>query len=563
MRSEPCGFQSVICLQILAALYLYSLPFAAQTHSASSTGISSLQKAEDAPGRISGHIYRADTGQPLFDAVVSLIPQGTMGGRFPEARTGADGNFDFSVVAPGDYTVEASAEDFVSGSYDKKFGSEMRPYVIAISSGQRVDGIVIRLDPAGSISGTVYDETGKPADNVMVLAIRPRFEPGGREDVSGGDGRTVDDDGDFLIAGLRPGSYLVRAGGPFSVRMGEGYRYRETYYPGTDLLENAQLVQVIAGRDTGGIRISVKTETTYKIIGTISDPHSSGHRRYEIEVSEPDSVRVPICCNPASASSGQSFTTGGIPRGDYIVSVAAIEAAQTTSGWTVIGRGYARISVRDGDAHVNVEVGDGGEVRGKVSIEGRSGSIPRSSLLLRKADGSNTNLFSELIDADGEVDMRDIPPGAYRFAVALSPEVAYLKEVHCSGSDHTYDPLEIDLNDVVTDCEFILGSDAGSIRGNVLFEDRSTPGMVVVLIPEKPELRQLEGYVQSVRTGPGGQFQMTGVIPGRYFVFASPLSEDQAYYAPGFVDEKGLSAQRLTILPRDHQIILVHPSTLN
>ena len=142
------------------------------------------------------------------------------------------------------------------------------------------------------------------------MAIRPRFEPGGREDVSGGDGRGTEDDGSFHIAGLRPGTYLVRAGGPASY-MADGMRYRETYYPGTDVLKNAQTVQVTAGQDSGGIRISVRAEKTFKIFGKIVDPLSSSHRSYEVQVSDATDVRAPVCCNIARASSEEIIHNGG------------------------------------------------------------------------------------------------------------------------------------------------------------------------------------------------------------------------------------------------------------
>ena len=533
MRSGSRALRSVLFFQVVLVVRLFSLSATAQIRPVAQV-ISSEQKPLEPPGEVAGHVYGADTGESLFDAIVVLFPEGPFVGRLPEARTGADGGFNFTAVAPGNYTVEANADEFLSRAYDGADGSGTRPRVISINPGQRVEGIDIRLNPAGTISGTVYDENGMPAHDVMVLAIQPRFDPGGREDVSGGDGRTVDDDGNFHISRLRPGSYLVRAGGPSGL-MAEGFRYRATYYPGTDLVENAQAVQVIARQDTGGIRISVKTENTYKIRGTILDPQANGHRHYEIAVSDPDNARVPICCNPGRASIEKSFTTGGLPSGDYVVSVSAIEQAQTPGGWTIEGRGYAHVSLRDTDSHVNISLGNGGEIRGKISIEGLHGSIPTPRVALVRTDGPRVSDSSGLIDHNGEFDIRDISPGAYRFSVPTSWNAAYLNEARCLGIDHTIDPLEIDLNEVVTDCELIIRADPGAIRGQVLIGDRPGAGMVVVLAPEESELRQLEGYTQTAQSGPGGQFQMSGVIPGKYLVFVTPPLVDESYYAPEFI----------------------------
>jgi hypothetical protein len=549
MESKPRVPWSVFSILIVLS---FCFPAGGQVLPPLPNGVSSQRESAGAPGEISGHVYRADTGQPLFDADVVLYSGVPIAGRLPETRTAADGSFEFSAVAPGSYTIEAHANEFLSNAYGQD-GPETRAKVISLGSGQRVEGVEIRLALAGSISGTVYDENGKPVHGIMVLAVQPRFVPGGGEQVWGGDGESTDIDGSFRINRLRPASYLVRAGG-LAARMKDGFRYPETYYPGTDLLKNAQSVQVVAGRDTGSILISVRSGQTHKIAGTITDAEPSPQRRYEIAVTEFGGIQPGTCCSPSADTSEKSFSTGDLLPGEYLVTVTAISPEQRDDRWSISSRGYARVSVSDSDAHVNVVIGNGGQIRGKVSVEGQPGAISTPRVVLVRADGLQRGP-STATDPNGEFVIRDVPPGAYRFFVPAVPNSAYLKAAQCSGRDHTIDPLEINLGEVVTDCELTMQTDPGALRGQVLVGDQPATAMAVVLVPERPELRQLEGYAQTAKTGSSGQFQMSGVIPGNYLVFATPPLVGEAYYAPEFLDENRSNAQRLSILPHEQKVI--------
>src|ERR1700730_5384787 len=84
-----------------------------QTQAASPQDNSSQQVPNEFHTRISGHVYRADTGEPLSDAVVLLEPQEALFHRaFPQVRAEHDGSFVFSQVPPGDYNIDANAFGF-------------------------------------------------------------------------------------------------------------------------------------------------------------------------------------------------------------------------------------------------------------------------------------------------------------------------------------------------------------------------------------------------------------------------------------------------------------------
>jgi hypothetical protein len=163
------------------------------------------------------------------------------------------------------------------------------------------------------------------------------------------------------------------------------------------------------------------------------------------------------------------------------------------------------------------------------------------------------------IGQNGEFDIRDIPPGLYAFQIPVLREVAYQKRVQCSGVDYTVRPVELDVGTVLNDCEITLSRDQGAIRGQVLDAGNPMSGMLVLLIPESLELRQLEGYTQMAQTGANGQFQMSAIIPGNYFLFAVTPSDDQSYYALDFAERNRSDAQRVSVKARETQVINPEP----
>jgi hypothetical protein len=107
-------------------------------------------------------------------------------------RSGADGAYGFSGLADGKYSVNAEAAGFVKGSY--------RFTLPGVPQTQR--SIDLRLQEAGSISGTVFDQKNHPVQNAYVSVV-----------CEGANGAVValalptpitDDEGNFRASGFRP-----------------------------------------------------------------------------------------------------------------------------------------------------------------------------------------------------------------------------------------------------------------------------------------------------------------------------------------------------------------------
>jgi hypothetical protein len=107
----------------------------------------------------------------------------------------------------------------------------------------------------------------------------------------------------------------------------------------------------------------------------------------------------------------------------------------------------------------------------------------------------------------------------------------------------------------------MLAADTATISGKVQKSSRKIVGGVVVLIPESRGARQTERYTLRAETGASGQFQIWGVIPGNYFLFAVPPSDDQSYYALDFAERIRRNAKRVSIGPREARVFNLTAST--
>jgi hypothetical protein len=164
------------------------------------------QTVGQAHAQISGHVYRADTGEPISEANVTLEPiDAPLRQRWPMAPTGLDGSFAIA-IAPGRYFAHAGALNFLGRTYSESRQQPSRATLISLTAGQKIENIDFRLDPAGAISGTVYDDDNKPIEGVVVTAIRREYFAGGRRPTRGND-RGTDEFGHFRISGLPPGTY--------------------------------------------------------------------------------------------------------------------------------------------------------------------------------------------------------------------------------------------------------------------------------------------------------------------------------------------------------------------
>ncbi len=123
------------------------------------------------------HAWRLDaSGQVLDD-----VPH--------EVVTGADGRFRFLEVADGPVRITASAPGHASLTRPVEAGARM--------------GVELRLEPAATLAGTVYDARGAPAVDAEVILVGSGVWPPERQRTDGA--------GRYRFVGVPPGLYELHA----------------------------------------------------------------------------------------------------------------------------------------------------------------------------------------------------------------------------------------------------------------------------------------------------------------------------------------------------------------
>ena len=564
-----------------------------------------------APSSIEGVVLKHGTTEPLANAVVQLnleisddrsqqVERDSLPDIAPEnlfhrkVLTDSNGRFLFEDVTPGAYRLISTYEagGYVPTEYGQRYPTgEGIPFEIV--AGQKMAGIQLAMSPTGAISGRVYDRDGEPVGKAQVLALRPIYKNGHRS-LTIVQSVVSDDRGDYRLYWLAPGLYFVAAkpdAAEFPMNMGMANSvntpmlhiapptrfgtyelgmspvvhkrklkngdiveemYVPVYFPGTVDMSAATAVSVTGGATASGINIStgVGLIAPKHIRGRVLDP--AGRPVSGAAISAMPRASDPYFAIPhARSESDGSFELTGVASGSYQIFASIAGEARTMNG-------YSEANVADRDVQLApIPMTTGFRFSGRFVIDGNvqpgnSGSVsfPRLGSVVRDPDVGG--LFFGIPDfnptpaADGSFTVDSIPPGDYRVLLRQMPSDGYIKSMRMGSADVLNDGLHIS-NNPGAPLEIVIGVNAGRISGSVV----DTRGAVlsnrtVVLVPDV-RFRQRNDLYHVVATNNAGSFQMQGIAPGDYKLFAWEIVEPGAWQDPEFIQKFENLGQRIRI----------------
>jgi hypothetical protein len=198
--------------------------------------------------------------------------------------------------------------------------------------------------------------------------------------------------------------------------------------------------------------------------------------------------------------------------------------------------------------NVLVTVMPGVDLAGRFVIEGRprTGPAPQMDLLrvTLQSDSEAVGLpmglgrgvsFAPPPDADGTFRLDGVGLGEYRVSVRALPPDSYVKSIRMGNADVLGDGLRLTGPVGNNRLEVVIGLDAGKVDG-VAVNDRQEPQInrTVVLVPERA-LRQRIDLYRNVLTDTAGRFQVIGIPPGDYLLFAFDAIEHGAWQDPSVI----------------------------
>jgi len=486
---------------------------------------------QSARGSIGGIVLRLGADEPLSQVQVVLKGNSVSS---PRASTGSDGRFVLNDVEPGQYTLQFGLAGYITQSYGERvFQNSAMPVVVR--AGQTVNDIVMRLTPAGAVSGRIRSAELQPLVGVPVRIFHYVYNSNGRHGLQLSGATTTDDRGEYRLFGITPGLHYLEAGGvaPYpnkteDINLNTVVSEQPiTFYPATPDLSLAKPLDIAPGSDLKGMDFVLERQRLFRIRGRVIGSARTGTR-----VTASPQVGIEGWRNGnGPVDSLGNFQIDDLGPGEYELSVES----EGIRGRTTVQLGEADL---DG---VALTLRTTANLTGRMMLDGAPwrSTLPflTNVRLLEAASGENVGT---VIEPDGTFTISSVPQGSYRPVLRIPPGL-YLKAATYGGVEVIENGLNFDgMND--TDLELQISSKVASLRGTVRNQRSGpSPRVAVLLIPERRDRKEL--YAMAI-TKENGDFEMTNLPPGNYKLFAWESIEPFSWHDPAVLarfESKGLA----------------------
>jgi len=357
---------------------------------------------------VSGRLLSKDNGGPVPKGKVSAVRINGYGGNTVDAA--ADGSFRVNALTAGTYYLYAGGKNY-AGDYGRNSDGAVLNFDLAI--GQEVEGVDIRLEEGGIVTGTVRAAaTGAPIAGAHVEVVGLDGEWTGLEFPSTGV------DGKFEISAIKEGDYLVFANHPDFITQ---------FYSGAIFGANGTPVHVTKGQTKAAVDFALLPAG--KISGrVVSKENGQPIERIYLLAFFDENLEMPGAW--AQAASDGTYTMGSVIPGARVY-VAAVDwdlgvyAAQWYSGAYQFSEARSvAVAIGQTTAGVNFSLEKPGVVTfspASIAFTGQTlqETIPSQQLLLKNA-GPGPAAVVVWSDADWmSVDLdesRPLDPGEDRVA---------------------------------------------------------------------------------------------------------------------------------------------------
>jgi carboxypeptidase family protein len=503
--------------------------------------------------RIAGRVVAADTGAPLRRAMVRL-----MGGGIREAQTistDPEGNFAFSNLPAGTYSLMAQKTSFLTMQYGQKRIGVGPGKPIKVTEGQTVDRIEVALIRGGVISGRVFDDVGEPVPNTMVQAIKPRTDAMG----IGSSAVQTDDLGQFRLHGLQPGEYIIAAmprnmmgGGDMLDRTG----YAQTFYPGTPNAAEAQRVTVQPGMETPNVQVTLTLMPLAKVSGYVSDAAGG-------KLPQGGSVQLRPASGMPMGFGGMgsgirpdgSFAINGVAPGAYNVEVRAGGAEPLFARAPVVVNG-------EDVANVVLIASQGAVARGRIVFEGgetpayRQGVVNVNALQAVPNEPSMMPNSPSKISDDWTFELK----GLFGKRILRAGGGGWmLKSITYKGTDVTDSAIEFKSNEVVDGFEVRFTKSSTTIDATITDANGQPAGDVVLLVfsTDRDKWTYQSRFVRMSFPNPEGHIIVPNLPPGDYYAAAVEPMESGMERNPEILDRISRGADRITLVEGEKKTVTI------
>lgn len=545
-------------------------------------GIGQAPPVPAGTGGIAGILVSADRGEPVRKATVRLAASSPRLNR--SVTTDSDGRFRFEQLPAAEYTLTAVKGGFVDATYGaRRFGpaSSGAPIVgtpVTLSAGQKIEDIRFPIPRGGVITGTVVDEFGDPAFNVVVRALRLAVVNGERTVQPAGLPGTTDDRGIFRIAGLPPGEYLVtatprdtiattsstnealkmrqaevlaaaRASGD-AARVAEMERnfadwsasvpsttvgYVPVYYPGVVQPSAAHRVPLALSQEAGGIDMRLQVVETATVVATVTSAETP-KGPVNVTLLDPAMPVAGVGALFRTVGKDRRVTFHGVVPGQYVLSSFA-ELAPSVSGSGGSVTGSREITVVAGSSEHSLSLERGVSVAGRLMVDDLKGQVGVSKVMISLSPivrSGNWEMAAYRIGANpaGLFVFPNVDPATYRVSLAGLPQGWSLASAQLGGRDAADYHLTVEAGKPLEGLEIRLTDRTSEVSGALTTAAGAVPaGYTVIAFPADSSLWLPQSRrIVAAQAGADGRYTLRGLPAGEYRVLAVQDPEPGAWF---------------------------------
>jgi hypothetical protein len=515
----------------------------------------SKDNGDDQTCTVSGIVIRSQDSAPLKNATVQLTNDSDQEHHIA-TKTKADGHFLLQNVPAGQYKLKVARNGYVDQELGQKKPGDPGA-VFTLRPGQRIADLVFKLGRAGVITGKVFDDDGELMAGVSVSAMRQVYTDG-RKGFKTTNEQQTNDLGEFRLFGLAPGRYYISAEMPtwdrvvgdrefssFEKSSGEK-GYAKIYYPNALQAASASSVYVKEGEEIPSVDIFMKEVTVYRVRGKVQylfPHHGTGDTQLAVtrrgETTGWAFVSVQVVVKADS-----SFEIPELAPGEYTA----------TAFFSDQGKFYSTqedVDVVNADVdRLTLVIAPGVDIPGQLVWDGKpSLEGERATIYLAPEESGDIARGGEAhVDENSHFTLKEVPQGTFRVSVDGISRDCYIKEVQF-GEIVLPDHLLHAKRGITARLDITISTKGARLQG-VVVNDESLPvaGVWVVAVPEESK-RSLRYFYKSVTTDQYGRYDLRGLVPGEYRIFAWDGVALGEWEDPEFLKTNG--AKGVTVEMRD------------
>jgi hypothetical protein len=471
--------------------------------------------------------------------------------------TDTDGRYRFDKLPAGSYRVTGEKAGFTPVVRDPRRAFEKTP-LFDVAAGQAVTRD-LQMQRGAAIEGQLLKDNGDPAINIVVSAVRVGYSELGRTPIAVKQART-NDLGRFRIHSLPPGDYLVDAA-PDPLEAANQIRtpgprlpaLARTYFPGGPRLEDGRVVTVAVGQELSSIDFTMTTMTVSAIGGGVfnaaGEPHKGAFARLQRVGGAVGEVRG------FSSIESNTFDFQTVPPGDFWL----MGVARPASGPLEFGAMRIRTEGVD-QPNLRVVTQPGVPVQGRVEAPSLPAGLRlvavETAYQLPSIPGEAAFTWTTPINADGTFSF----PGLFGprvFRVLGLPDAWALQGVWSGDQEISDTPIDITGAAPPAPLRIVVTSETGTLSG-VARNATGAPlagARVVVFGDDERAWGPRSRVIKTVETGADGNYDVRGLLPGKYSAAAVSFLESMAWFDAGVLRQLKTGAQAVNVAANGKQTL--------